>query len=341
MFKFLHVGMLIAPLRCVSACGTASVHYHLRKKTAEICMNCLSGRQRAKFLSDQGQRETPEMPSDINSDEDDKIGLEALEESDSDSESDRDYVATLARGLDVICSFTRYTPRMSLSEVAKATGMTRASARRILLTLVKEGYAEKNDRVFSLRPKVLQLGYSALASVGILDVVQPIMNELTQSTQESIFAAVLTGDDVTYLARSTPDRVMSVSYNVGNRLPAYAVSTGRVLLAYESDEALEQYLSRVELKQHRPNTVSSRMKLREIILETRQLGYSLVDEELEVGVRSLSVPIRDINNRVIAALNACCPSVRFSVEEMRSQLVPKLMDAALRINRSFVTRSSN
>ncbi|HBF91318.1 MAG TPA: IclR family transcriptional regulator, partial [Hyphomonas atlantica] len=157
----------------------------------------------------------------------------------------------------------------------------------------------------------------ALSSVGILDVVQPVMNELTQSTQESIFTAVLTGDDVTYLARSTPDRVMSVSYNIGKRLPAYAVSTGRVLLAYEPEEALEQYLARVDLQQFQSKTVVSKVKLREIIHETRQLGYSLVDEELEPGVRSLSVPIRDVNNRVIAALNACCPSVRFSVDEMR------------------------
>lgn len=251
-------------------------------------------------------------------------------------DSDRDYVATLARGLDVICAFTRYTPRMTLSDVAKATGMTRASARRILLTLVREGYAEKTDRVFSLRPKVLQLGYSALSSVGILDAVQPVMNELTQSTQESIFTAVLTGDDVTYLARSTPDRVMSVSYNIGKRLPAYAVSTGRVLLAYEPEEAQEQYLARVDLQQFQSKTVVSKVKLREILRETRQMGYSLVDEELEPGVRSLSVPIRDVNDRVIAALNACCPSVRFTVDEMRSQLVPELLDAVARINRSFV-----
>ena len=255
-------------------------------------------------------------------------------------DNDRDYVATLARGLDVICAFTRYTPRMTLSEVAKATGMTSASARRILLTLVREGYAEKTDRVFSLRPKVLQLGYSALSSVGMLEVVQPIMNELSQSTQESIFTAVLSGDDVTYLARSTPDQVMAVSYNVGKRLPAYAVSTGRVLLAYESEEVQEQYLARVNLKQFQSNTVVSKVRLREILMETRQLGYSLVDEELEPGVRSISVPIRDVNNRVIAALNACCPSVRFSVEEMRGQLAPKLQDAVAKINRSFVTGPS-
>ncbi len=251
-------------------------------------------------------------------------------------DSDRDYVASLARGLDVICAFTRFTPRMTLSEVAKSVNMSRATTRRLLLTLVREGYAEKNDRLFSLRPKVLQLGYSALSSVGILDVVQPIMNELTQRTQESIFTAVLTGDDVTYLARSTPDRVMAVSINIGNRLPAYAASTGRVLLAGESDEALERYLDRVDLTHHTARTVTSKAKLREAILETRRCGYSLVDEELELGVRSLSVPIRDARQRVIAALNACCPSVRFTVKDMEQQLVPELLKAASRINQGFL-----
>lgn len=251
-------------------------------------------------------------------------------------DSDRDYVASLARGLDVICAFTRMTPRMTLSEVAKSVNMSRATTRRLLLTLVREGYAEKNDRLFSLRPKVLQLGYSALSSVGILDVVQPIMNELTQRTQESIFTAVLTGDDVTYLARSTPDRVMSVSINIGNRLPAYAASTGRVLLAGESDEALERYLDRVDLTRHTARTIKSKADLREAILETRRRGYSLVDQELELGVRSLSVPIRDAGQRVIAALNACCPSVRFTVKDMEQQLVPELLKAASRINQAFL-----
>lgn len=251
-------------------------------------------------------------------------------------DNDRDHVASLARGLDVICAFTRLTPRMTLTQVADATGMSRATARRLLLTLVREGYAEKTGRMFSLRPKVLQLGYSALSSVGILEVVQPVMNDLAQRTRESIFAAVLTGDEVTYLARSTPDRVMAVSINIGNRLPAYGVSTGRVLLAGESDEALAQYLDRLTIEKHTPTTVTSPARLREIIEDVRVNGYSIVDEELEVGVRSLSVPLRDANNRVIAALNACCPSVRFSVEDMRSELVPVLLDAAQRINRSFI-----
>lgn len=250
-------------------------------------------------------------------------------------DGDRDYVASLARGLEVICAFTRDTPTMTLSDVAKVTGMSRATTRRLLLTLVREGYAEKRDRHFSLRPKVLQLGYSALSSVGILDIVQPVMNMLSQKTQESIYTAVLTGDDVTYLARSTPDRVISVNFNIGNRLPAYAVSTGRVLLAGESDEALERYFKRVVLEKHTSNTVRTVKQLRAVIAEVRDLGYSLVDEELEVGVRSLSVPIYDAGGHVIAALNACCPSMRFPVEDMRQQLVPELRAAAKSINERF------
>jgi len=161
------------------------------------------------------------------------------------------------------------------------------------------------------------------------------MNDLSQKTQESIYTAVLTGDDVTYLARSTPDRVISVSINIGNRLPAYAVSTGRVLLAGESDETLERYFDRVKLEKHTTSTVSSVKQLRAIIAETRELGYSLVDEELEVGVRSLSVPIYDASGHVIAALNACCPSMRFPVADMREKLVPELRTAARSINERF------
>ncbi len=264
-----------------------------------------------------------------------KHGEDAASPTPDAEDSDRDYVASLARGLEVICAFTRDKPSMTLSDVAKVTGMSRATTRRLLLTLVREGYAEKRDRDFSLRPKILQLGYSALSSVGILDIVQPVMNALSQETQESIYTAVLTGDDVTYLARSTPDRVISVSINIGNRLPAYAVSTGRVLLAGESDEALERYYDRVMLKTHTPNTVRSVEQLRASIAETRALGYSLVDEELELGVRSLSVPILDVGGQVIAALNACCPSMRFSVEDMRERLVPVLLAAANSINESF------
>ncbi len=128
---------------------------------------------------------------------------------------------------------------------------------------------------------------------------------------------------------------ISVSINIGNRLPAYAVSTGRVLLAGESDEALERYFDRVALEPHTTNTVSTVGQLRAAVAETRRLGYSLVDEELEVGVRSLSVPIYDAGGHVIAALNACCPSMRFPIDEMREKLVPELRAAAESINARF------
>ena len=124
---------------------------------------------------------------------------------DTNDISDRDYVNSLARGLEVICAFTRTRPRMTLSEIARATGMTRATVRRFLLTLVREGYAEKDDKVFSLKPKVLELGYSALSSMGILEVAQPIMNDLSKALQGSVFCAVLTSDDVTYIARITSE----------------------------------------------------------------------------------------------------------------------------------------
>jgi IclR family pca regulon transcriptional regulator len=250
---------------------------------------------------------------------------------DTDLVNDRDYVNSLARGLEIICAFTRTRPKMTLSEVARSTGMTRATVRRFLLTLVREGYAEKDDKLFALKPKILQLGYSALSSMGILEVIQPVMNDLAKSLQESVFAAVLTGEDVTYIARATSERLINVSITVGSRSPAHAVSTGRVLLAAEPDELLHAYLDKVKLEKLTPNTVTSKVKLREMIEEVRLTNFSIVDQELEIGLGSLSVPIRDGSGRVIAALNVCCPSSRSSVEEMKKRILPELTAASQRI----------
>lgn len=249
--------------------------------------------------------------------------------------NDRDYVNSLARGLEVISSFTRTRPKMTLSEIARATGMTRATVRRFLLTLVREGYADKDDKLFSLKPKVLQLGYSALSSMGILDVVQPVMNELARSIQESVFAAVLTGDHVTYIARATSDRLVNISITVGSRAPAHAVSSGRVLLAAEPDEALHRYLDRVKLERFTPNTVTSKVKLREEIENVRINGFSIVDQELEIGLGSISVPIRDGQGHVLAALNVGCPSARTTPEDMRRTLLPELLAAAQTVTRGL------
>ena len=249
--------------------------------------------------------------------------------------NDRDYVNSLARGLEVICAFTRTRPKMTLSEIARATGMTRATVRRFLLTLVREGYAEKEDKIFSLKPKILELGYSALSSMGILDVAQPIMNDLARSLQESVFAAVLTGDHVTYIARATSERLVNVSITVGSRAAAHAVSTGRVLLAAEPPDALGRFLDRTTLEAFTANTVTSKVKLRAEIERVRLENYSIVDQELEIGLGSISVPIRSSEGRVLAALNVCCPSSRTTVEDMQKRILPELIQASLAITRGM------
>jgi IclR family pca regulon transcriptional regulator len=249
--------------------------------------------------------------------------------------NDRDYVNSLARGLEVISAFTRTRPKMTLSEIARATGMTRATVRRFLLTLVREGYAEKDDKLFSLKPKVLELGYSALSSMGILEVAQPVMNELSRSLQESVFVAVLTGDHVTYIARATSERVVNISITIGGRAPAHAVSTGRVLLAAETQEALHRYLDRVKLEKLTPNTVTSKVKLRSELDRVRIEGHSIVDQELEIGLGSISVPIRDGQGRVLAALNVGCPSARRTVADMKKLILPELTAAAQTITRGL------
>lgn len=250
---------------------------------------------------------------------------------DASEVSDRDYVNSLARGLEVICAFTKTRPKMTLSEIARTTGMTRATVRRFLLTLVREGYAEKDEKLFYLKPKVLELGYSALSSMSMLDVIQPVMNELAKTLQESVFAAVLAGEDVIYIARATSDRLINVSITVGSRAPAHAVSTGRVLLAAEPEEAREKYLDRVKLEKLTTNTVTSKVKLRSLIEDARISNYSIVDQELEVGLGSISVPIKTSDGKVIAALNVCCPSSRTTMEDMQKKILPELMAATQKI----------
>lgn len=245
--------------------------------------------------------------------------------------NDRDFVNSLARGLEVIRVFTRRKPKMTLSEVALATDMTRATVRRFLLTLLREGYVETDGKYFSLRPKVLELGFSVLSSMDIWEVAQPIMNELSAKLQESCFAAILDGDSVIYVARANSNRLVSVGINIGSRVPAHCVSTGRVLLASLSEEALHDYLDTSRLTKFTPNTVTSKVKLRGLIEETRQQGWSIVDQELEIGLRSISVPVRDGMGGVAAALNVCCPSSRLSPEEVRTHVLGELQTASQRI----------
>jgi IclR family pca regulon transcriptional regulator len=236
-----------------------------------------------------------------------------------DDAADRDYVNSLARGLEVICAFTRATPQMSLSDVARATNMTRATARRLLLTLVREGYASQDGKVF---------GYSALSSMNIWDVAQPLMAQLADKLRESCFAAVLDGHDVVYVARANSDRLVNIGITIGSRAPAHAVSTGRVLLAAQAEQDLHRYLETVNLVKFTTNTIVSKVKLRELVEEARASGWAIVDQELEIGLRSISVPIRNAEGNTVAALNVCCPSSRLTPEQMRTNVLAELMSTS-------------
>jgi len=239
--------------------------------------------------------------------------------------SKRDYVNSLARGLEVIRAFTRKQPKMTLSEISRATGMTRATVRRFVLTLVREGYAGTDGKLFSLTPKVLELGYAALSSLTFVDVAQPIIVQLAYRLKESVFVAVLDDLDVVYVASATPPkRYLSISVSVGSRAPAHAVSTGRVMIGALPEKERLEYFDKVALTKLTPNTVTSKLRLRSLIEESQDRGWSIVDQELEIGLRSISVPVRDKTGVVIAALNVACPSSRIDQDDMRMRILPEL-----------------
>src|SRR3954453_9153345 len=186
---------------------------------------------------------------------------------------DRDYVNSLARGLTVIRAFNRNRPSMTLSDVAKRTGINRAATRRFLLTLVREGYAETDGKYFRLRPKILELGFSALSSLTFSELAEPVIEDLSDALDEMSLAAVLDGEWVVYVARATARRVVSVDLDVGSRLPAYCMSTGRVLLAAMPDPELDRWLEALNPVRYTEHTLTSKRKLRESILETRERGW--------------------------------------------------------------------
>lgn len=248
---------------------------------------------------------------------------------------ERDFVNSLARGLSVIRAFDRDHPSMTLSEVAERTSMNRAAARRFLHTLVREGYAETDGKFFRLRPRILELGYSALSSMTFAEIAGPIMEDLSSTVDETCLAAVLDGESVVYVARTSSQRVVNVNIEVGSRLPAFCMSTGRVILSALPDAALDRWLEDHETTHYTDRTVTSKARLRERILQARELGYAIVDEEYEIGFRSISVPVRDRANKVMAALNICCPSPRVTVDTMRERFFPELIEAAGRLEASL------
>ncbi|MFW6204254.1 MAG: IclR family transcriptional regulator [Actinomycetota bacterium] len=242
------------------------------------------------------------------------------------------FVQSLARGLAVIRAFDADHPELSLSDVARMTGLNRAAARRFLHTLVELEYVRTDGRRFSLGPRVLELGYSYLSSLTLPELALPAMERLVERVHESCSMAVLDGGEVVYVARVPTKRIMSVTISVGTRFPAYATSMGRVLLAHQPSDWLDSYLATARLEPLTPRTVTDPERLREILDQVRSDGYCLVDEELEVGLRSMAAPIRGKQGRVLAAINVSAHISRGPAELIRKDLLPPLLDTAHEIS---------
>jgi IclR family pca regulon transcriptional regulator len=255
--------------------------------------------------------------------------------------SDGTFVRSLDRGLAVIRAFDAEHPHLQLSEVARAAGLSRAAARRFLFTLVQLGYVAVQGRTFSLRPRVLELGYAYLSGIGLPEVAQPHVKSLVRRVNESSSVAVLDDGDIVYVARVPTKRIMAVVIAVGTRFPAYATSMGRVLLAALPPDDLDAYVARVRMTAHTPWTVTSPAGLRAALDAVRERGYAIVDQELEEGLRSAATPLHDRAGRVVAAVNVSVHASRISVEQLTSDFVPPLLETAAQIERDLVALRSN
>lgn len=241
------------------------------------------------------------------------------------------YVQSLARGLAVIRSFTAETPRQSLSEVARATGMTRASARRFLLTLETEGYVRTDGRDFALTPRVLELGFAYLSAQSLPEIAQPHLETLSRTTGESSSASLLDGRDIVYVARVPTRRIMSVGITIGTRFEATATSMGRVLLAFAGGAALDTYFEGFTPTRFTARTVVAEDALRAELTQVAAQGWSLVDGELEPGLRALAAPVRR-GSTVVAAINVSMPATDEDAAAQAQRLLPALLEAASAIS---------
>ncbi|TDQ01436.1 IclR family transcriptional regulator [Labedaea rhizosphaerae] len=241
------------------------------------------------------------------------------------------HVQSLDRGLAVIRAFGPDTPELTLSDVARATGLTRAAARRFLLTLTDLGYVRTDGKLFALTPRVLELGYAYLSSVSLPEVAQPHLERLSAQVRESSSVSVLDGTDIVYVARVMVSRIMTVAINVGTRFPAHATSMGHVLLAGLSDVDLEAYLSAAELDTFTEHTITSPEALRAELARVRAQGWALVDQELESGLRSIAVPLHDRDGQVVAAMNVSTQASRGTPAAVRRDVLPELQATAARI----------
>jgi IclR family pca regulon transcriptional regulator len=242
-----------------------------------------------------------------------------------------DFVQSLERGLAVIKAFGPHRTRLTLTEVAQATGLNRAAARRFLHTLAELDYVRVEGRDFSLRPTVLELGYAYLAGLGVPEIARPFMEALCTATQESSSMAVLDDNEIVYVANVTPRRAMTINVTIGARDPAHCTSLGRVLLAFRTDDEIRDYLETVPLRKLTDATLTKRSRLLEALELVRERGYALIDHEFEEGLVAVAVPIHDGSGNVVAALNISAYSLRASIDVLEHKFLPLLRDHAQKI----------
>ncbi|KYG89212.1 IclR family transcriptional regulator C-terminal domain-containing protein [Metasolibacillus sp. FSL H7-0170] len=251
-----------------------------------------------------------------------------------DTIKESDFVKSLEKGLLVISAFTKECPALTMSEAAKLTGLSRPATRRILLTLTHLGYLYQSDKnVFSLTPKILSLGHAYFASNSIWSGVTPHLEELSNIVQESTSISVLDGQEIVYVARVATQRIMSITLNVGSRLPAYATSMGQTLLAYMEPEKFVQYAENIEFKKFTANTPSSLSELTAKCELIRERGYNIAQQELENDLTSIAAPLFNRNNTVVAAINISMHSSKFlDINKIEAHYIQPLLKIAAEIS---------
>jgi IclR family pca regulon transcriptional regulator len=254
-------------------------------------------------------------------------------------ERSRDYVQSLARGLAVLAAFDARNPSLGLAGIAARTGLSRAAVRRLVLTLQHLGYVRAVGREFALSSRVLELGFGCLGSLKLTDLVQPLLEQLAKRVDHSCSMAVLDGSSIVYVLRVPVQRVMTVALGIGARLPAYAASMGRVLLAGLSPKELGDWLADCHPVRHTPHTVTGLRRLGQIVSTVRGQGYAWVEQELELGLCSLAVPVRDREGRVVAALNASMPWHAGAGQHALRDVLPELRATAAAIERCLPAHS--
>lgn len=250
-------------------------------------------------------------------------------------EDSPDYIQSLARGLEVIRTFDQTHAAMTLSEVAERSGLSRAVARRCLLTLAHLGYMGSKGRQFFLTPRVLDLGFAFLSALDLPEIAMPVMEQLSVKLGESCSLSLLDGHDIVYVARVPVKRVMTIALGVGARLPAFAASMGRVLVAGLDDEALDLWLAQLQMKPLTDKTLRTKEDLRTELNRVRKQGYALVMQELEPSLCSIAVPVRDRGQRVVAALNVGMQTRTGIRDHTLKTVLPALLEAQTEIEHAL------